>query len=420
MHFKPLFSAAIAAVLFFSSMLFAADPRPNAKDLEKINAALPETAPAKPKQARKVLVFTKATGFVHSSIPVGAKTFELMGAKTGAFTTVTSDDPDSFMPENLKNFDAVLMMSTTGSLFVPKGAREDLLYKIGAELPADLAHTKLLRDSLIAFVKGGKGIMGVHAATDSSYQWKDYGLMMGGYFNGHPWGHIVMRIEDPGNPVNAAFDGKPFEISDEIYTFKEVYSRERQHILTSIDLAASKIDRGFNRPADHDYAVSWLNKFGEGRVFYCSLGHAEATYWNPVVLKHYLAGLQFALGDLDADAKPSGPLTPERIVENSGPAAYAWQDIMNNDKNYRDKKDVKETSFTGTLEAIPADGVTTTQRASFYKLGDQTIFTGGKKNGAMDALIGKKVEIRGKAVDMELEGKQLHEIWPASVRSAKG
>jgi len=410
-----------AAVLFAaSSLAFAADPRPNAKDLEKINAALPESAPAKPKQPRKVLIYTKATGFVHSSIPVGAKTFELMGNKTGAFFTVISDDPDSFMPDNLKNFDAVLMMSTTGSLFVPKGAKEDLLYKKDAPLPDDLAHTKVLRDSLISFVKGGKGIMGIHAATDSSYQWKDYGIMMGGYFNGHPWGHIVMRIEDPTNPVNAAFGGNPFEFNDEIYTFKEVYSRERQHILTSIDIAASKIDRGFNRPADHDYAVSWLNKYGDGRVFYCSLGHNEATYMNPIVLKHYLAGLQFALGDLEADAKPSGPLSEERLAENKAPTLYAWQDL-GTDKTYQDKKDVKEQTFTGELEAIPNTGAPgIIQRTSFYKLGDKTVFTGGKKKPALDALVGKKVDIRGKAVDMELEGQQLHEIWPASVRPAKG
>jgi type 1 glutamine amidotransferase len=419
MRLKRLLCAAAMAVFVGSSMVFAADPRPNAKDLEKINAALPEAAPAKPKQARKVLVYTKATGFVHSSIPVAAKTFELMGEKTGAYTTVTSDDPDSFMPDNLKKFDAILMVSTTGSLFVPKGAKEDLLYKKDAPLPDDLAHVKMLRDSLLAFVKGGKGIMGIHAATDSSYGWKEYGTMMGGYFNGHPWGHIVMRIEDPTNPVNAAFGGKEFEISDEIYTFKEVYSRERQHILTTIDLAASKIDRGFNRPLDQDYAVSWLNTYGQGRVFYCSLGHNEATYWNPVVLKHYLAGLQFVLGDLEADAKPSGPLSPERLQENKDATKYAWHDLPKDDKTYRENKS-KEQNFTGTLESIPdAGGATTLQRASYYKLNDMTVFTNGKKVPALDAMVGKKVDIRGKISDMELEGKQLHELWPVSVRPAK-
>jgi type 1 glutamine amidotransferase len=308
---------------------------------------------------------------------------------------------------------------------MPKEAerKEDLLYKnpTNAPLPAELVRPAQLRQSLLDFVRGGKGLVGIHAAADSSYRWKEYGTLLGGQFNGHPWGHIVMRIEDPANPVNAAFGGKPFEISDEIYTFRETYSRERQHILTSIDLAASKIDSGFNRPQDHDYAVSWLNKYGQGRVFYCSLGHREETYMNPTVLRHYLAGLQFALGDLDADASPSGPLPPERLAENMKVAAMGWRDVAGNEKWYRDNKDVKERTFTGTLEAASANPgeVTVVQRKALYKLGDRTIFTAGKKNAALDALVGQRVDIKGKAVDMELEGKPLHEIWPAAVRPAK-
>jgi len=421
--------ALLLVVILWSSSVFAQDQkpkpaaRPNAQDIEKINAALPDKAPATPKQPRKLLIYTKATGFVHSSIPVGAKAFELMGQKTGAFTTVISDDPEAFDPANLKQFDAILMMSTTGSLFVPKDAekKEELLYKnpSNGPIPAELVRPNELRQSLLNFVHGGKGLMGIHAAADSSYKWKEYGTMLGGQFNGHPWGHIVMRIEDPANPVNAAFEGKPFEISDEIYTFKETYSRERQHILTSIDLAASKIDKGFNRPADNDYAVSWLNKYGDGRVFYCSLGHAEATYTNPVVLRHYLAGLQFVFGDLAADAQPSGPLSPQRLAENNGVAAAGFQEAgAGGEKTYRDSKE-KEQSFTGTLEALPqpAGVVTTTMRAHFYKLGDRVIFTSGKKVKSLDALVGKLVEIRGKVIETELEGQQLRELWPALVRA---
>src|SRR3954453_13063596 len=115
--------AALAAALLLATPAFAQDkpkpqPRTNAKDLARIQAALPDKAPATPKQPRKVLVYTKATGFVHSSIPVGAKTFELMGEKTGAFKVTVSDDPESFDPAKLNDFDAVIMMSTTGSLFV--------------------------------------------------------------------------------------------------------------------------------------------------------------------------------------------------------------------------------------------------------------------------------------------------------------
>ncbi len=417
-------SVVLAAVVGFSGLARAADPakpkpsRPNADDLAKIEAALPEKAPATPKKPRKVLVFTKATGFVHSSIPVAAKTFELMGKKTGAYETVITDDPEAFAADNLKNFDAIVMASTTGSLFVPNGAKEDLLYDAKAELPEQLKHAKDLRDSLLNFVKSGKGIVGIHAATDSSYKWKEYGTMMGGYFNGHPWGKITLFLDDPSSPVNAAFEGKPLTISDEIYTFKETYDRSRLHVLASIDLEASGLTGGFNRPQDQDYGVSWLNKYGEGRVFYSLLGHREETYFNPIVLKHFLAGMQYALGDLEADAAPSGPLSPERLQKNLAIGAKAFQPVNGNEKWYKDSKE-KEQTFAGKLEAVPgADKPNIVMRASFYKLGDRTVFTGGKKVKVLDDLIGKDVEIKGKAVDMNLEGQNLKEIWPGSVRAA--
>ena len=123
MHRQRFLACLVAA--FVALPVFAQNQkpqRPTPQDIEKITAALPDKAPATPKQPRKLLIYTKATGFVHSSIPVGAKAFELMGQKTGAFTTVISDDPESFDPANLKQFDAVLMMSTTGSLFMTNDA----------------------------------------------------------------------------------------------------------------------------------------------------------------------------------------------------------------------------------------------------------------------------------------------------------
>lgn len=393
--------------------------RPTPDDLKKIEAALPDKAPAAPQKARKLLVFTKATGFVHSSIPVGAKAFEMMGAKTGAYTTVVSDDVEMFAPEKLSQFDAILMLSTTGALFVPKGGRENLLYDPKAELSPEMKHAKELRESFLNFVRSGKGVMGIHAATDASYQWKEYGEMMGGYFNGHPWGKITLFLDDPSNPVNAAFEGKPQTFSDEIYTFKDPYSRERLHVLASIDLEASGIDSKFNRPKDQDYAVSWLNRYGQGRVFYSLLGHREETYFNAMALKHFLAGLQYAMGDLPADDKPSGALPAERLQKNLAVAAAGWKDVCGNEKWYKELK-AKEQTFTGTLEAVPnAGGPGILMRTAFYKLGDRTVFTGGKKIAALDDLVGKSVDIKGKANDMELEGKNLKEIWPAMVRQAR-
>lgn len=403
-----LLPAIAVSVGFLAALAGAADPpqRPTPDDIKKMEAAAPEKAPAAPKKARKILIYTKCTGFPHSAVPVGAKCFEILGRKSGAWESVITDDENAFAADNLKNFDAVVLMNTTGELLVPKGAK------------ADDPKVVELRTAFMNFVKSGKGVVGIHAATDCSYKWKEFGEMMGGYFAGHPFGKITLYIDDPKNPVNACFEGKPFEISDEIYTFREPYSRDRLHLLTSSDVIASKWEQGFNRK-DNDYAVSWLNKHGEGRVFYCSFGHREEVFWNPVVLQHYLAGTQFALGDLEADAKPSGPMSAERLEAYAKIAAAAWQNVCSNEKWYRDEK-IKEQVFTGTLEAIPdAGGPGIVMRTSYYKLGDRNIFTSGKKLPVLDGVVGKKVDLKGKPYDMNLEGKAISEIWPAQVRPAK-
>jgi type 1 glutamine amidotransferase len=277
--------------------------------VRKIEAALPETAPAKPARARKLLVFTLATGYVHASIPIGAKAFELMGNKTGAYDTVISSDPSYFEEGKLKQFDAVLLLSTTGEGFGLKTGEF-------AKLPPDKqAYFERLRKNLVEFVVGGKGLMGIHAAGDSAYEWREYGKLMGGYFHSHPFYKITMKLDDPSSPINAAFKGKEYAIEDEIYVFREEpysrkfkdlpepYSRDRLHILLSIDTEKSGIKSGPRK--DNDYAVSWIQEVGRGRVFYCSLGHRNETYYNPTIMQHYLAGLQFAFGDLKANAAPS-------------------------------------------------------------------------------------------------------------------
>ncbi|MBM4082807.1 MAG: ThuA domain-containing protein, partial [Planctomycetes bacterium] len=173
------------------------------------------------------------------------------------------------------------------------------------------ARDERAKKSLLDFVAGGKGIVGIHAATDAQYQqWADYGKLMGGYFSGHPWNEVVtVKIDDPGHPVNAAFQGKSFEVADEIYQFKDPYSREALRVLLSLDTAKTKMDKGDKiRRTDGDFAVSWVRSYGKGRVFYCSLGHRNEIFWNPTVLQHYLDGIQFAFGDLQADTTPSAAL----------------------------------------------------------------------------------------------------------------
>ncbi len=118
-------------------------------------AALPDSAPAKPKQPRKVLVLGRAAGFVHSSIPLAARTIEEIGKKTGAWSTTITYDAADINDANLKQYDAIFLASTTGEFL---------------DDPNDAAATAARRKALLDFVRGGKGLAGIHAATDSYHQ----------------------------------------------------------------------------------------------------------------------------------------------------------------------------------------------------------------------------------------------------------
>jgi hypothetical protein len=295
-------------------------------DLMQMMAALPDSAPAKPKQPRRVLVVARAAGFVHSSIPLAARTIEALGQKTGAWTTVISYDASDVNTNNLKRYDAIFLAGTTGQFL---------------DDPADAAATTARRAALLEFVRGGKGLAAIHAATDSyhgdagppaapqpnapvtggSPLWPDFNHLLNGYFKWH-WLYptqIPVKIEDPDNPINVPFTyvnqgsgvrlPRPFSIVDEVYTFnQDSWSRSNAHVLTSIDYAKLPADLKALEPAprrsDGDYALSYIRREGSGRVFVEVLGHDESIYKLTPMLAHILAGVQYALGDLQANDAP--------------------------------------------------------------------------------------------------------------------
>ena len=310
--------------MLMASPLRAADKAPKPEDVTKMEAALPDKAPATPKKARKVLIYGNANGYVHSSIPLGEVTIAKLGEKTGAWTATISNDPAAF--DDLSGYDAIMLVSTTGHFLLPKvdagkapdkkasdeekKAYDEKKKAAEASIASYKEKEKQRFENMVNFVKEGKGLAGIHAASDAYYDFPEWGLLIGGYFNGHPWGKVTVKIDDPKSPITAGFEGKEFQIQDETYTFKkEPYSREKLHILTSLDVSKfSEADlKKENRPFDHDYGISWIHDFGKGRVFYCAHGHSEHVYWDKPMLMEYLAGLQYALGDLQADAAPSGP-----------------------------------------------------------------------------------------------------------------
>ncbi len=258
-------------------------------DLEQIDAALPKTATAKPKKPRRMLVLYRCDGFKHGSINRGNAALEMMGEATGAYETVISKNPAMFDPGVLEDFDAVMFNNTTRLKFDDENRRA----------------------ALMDFVKSGKGICGIHAATDNFYDWPEAAAMMGGLFAGHPWGGggtWAMQVEEPDHPINKGFAGEGFWLKDEIYKMKAPYTRDNLRILVGLDMTQKE-----NKPGreDNDNAISWVRDFEDGRVFYCSLGHNNQIFWTAPVLQHYLDGIQFAMGDLAADATPSAAL-PQR------------------------------------------------------------------------------------------------------------
>ncbi len=295
----PLSAAFLAAAGLFAD-LAAADPVE--KVLGKIEAALPASAPAKPKAERNILIFSRTAGFRHDSIETGIRTLTLMGEKTKAYTAFATEDESFFAADKLKKFDAVVFLNTTENCMAPKLAKDATKEQKAAAAKTEEEY----KASLKAFVEGGKGLFGIHAATDTYKGWKDFNVMMGGAFDGHPWNSnakVTIKNVDPKHPLNAAFDGKGFEIIDEIYQFRDdtALPGDRRYLLT---LDNDKTNVSIGKRKDGFYPVSWLSTYGKGRTFYCSLGHRQDIYWNTAVLTHYLAGLQYALGDLDADAKP--------------------------------------------------------------------------------------------------------------------
>ena len=414
----------------------AQNQTPQPQHVQAMVAALPASAPAKPKQPRKVLVLSKAGGFVHSSIPLAGKTIEEMGKKTGAWTTTITYDSADITEQNLKQYDAVFLASTTGAFL---------------DDPNDQAVTAARRKALLDFVRSGKGLAGIHAASDSYHQnapgagagagagggrqgtgagapaaaagpgrgfgggrgggagaivgqfmaqgdknadqrlsreeftgladvwygkldsasagrvtqaefgqrfagavlpapppaaaaastvapprpgctgysnqqpatqlgpdnqigtWPEFNKMIGGFFKFH-WNNpqeITYRIDEPNHPLNAPFKKLkgPLVVNDETYTFgRDTYSRKNLRVLTSVDyskMCEEDKKKETNPRDDQDYALSWIRKDGQGRVFYMSHGHDESVYAITPLLEHLLAGMQYALGDLQADDSPS-------------------------------------------------------------------------------------------------------------------
>lgn len=291
-----------AALTLALPALLAAAAGPSDVELRKIQSATPARCTVTPSQPRHLLVFTRCRGYVHTSIPYGAALIQAMGRKTGAFTTLVSDDPAAFEPASLARFDAVCLMSALGEFFLP-----DDFDQLPTQRQADLRdRDRRLKDGFYTWLKAGKGLAAIHGGCYAFHDTPAFAELFGAAFDRHPWNsdeHIAIRLDEPSHPLNAAFGGCGLELIDEGYVFKAPYDRRKLRVLYSLDTSKVDLNKPDLRP-DHDFGLGWVKTYGQGRIFYSALGHNEEQYWNPTLARHWLDGLQFALGDLPAPAEP--------------------------------------------------------------------------------------------------------------------
>jgi type 1 glutamine amidotransferase len=260
---------------------------------EKIDAGAPRQAIAKPKKPRKLLVTDIQMYSGHETIPHGNLMLELMGKYTGAFEPTFSNDQEMLKYPKLREFDAVFLNNVCGMVHNDPEVREGIL----------------------RFVREGGGIGGNHAVTFANNNWPEFAEMMGGWAGAHHTEKQVIKIDDPNSPLMKSFGAASFEHTDEFYQFPPLspYSREKQHILMSIDVEKSDRATGgkfcdqCTRP-DQDYGLAWIRTYGKGRTYFTPLGHTTAMYTDQRWTQHMLAAVQYILGDLDADATPSAKL----------------------------------------------------------------------------------------------------------------
>jgi type 1 glutamine amidotransferase len=233
-------------------------------------------------QPKNVLYVTHSAGFRHDSLPVSQDVLRELGVRSGKFAVTATEDLSTL--NDLGRYSAVVFFTS-----------------------GELALSDRQKQGLLDFVRSGGGFAGIHSGTDTLYTWPEYGDLIGGRFDGHPWTQEVrIDIEDSEHPAVRGMT-TPFSIVDEIYQFRE-FSRERVRVLmtldtTSVDLKAPGVNR-----RDNDFALAWTRLYGSGRVFYTALGHFDSTWRDPRFQQMLQEAMLWITGQTAGDGQPRPPV----------------------------------------------------------------------------------------------------------------
>lgn len=218
-----------------------------------------------------VLVFSKTVGFRHTSIPAGIKAFTAYAQKNNWLVTAT-EDASFFKEDFLSKFDVCVWLNTTMDVLNDEQQK-----------------------AFIEFIHKGRGFVGIHAASDSEYDWKWYGGLVGAWFKTHPpYQLATVKIESTDHPAMKPFEGmKTYTVEDEWYTFKE-NPRGNVTVLASLDESTIK-----KLPKDDswrmgDHPIIWYHEYEGSRAFYTGFGHGDNAFENETIVKHMAIAIEWA------------------------------------------------------------------------------------------------------------------------------
>lgn len=215
---------------------------------------------------KKILVFSKTAGFHHNSIANGIIAIQELG-KTHQFDVDTTIDATKINSINLKKYAAVVFLNTSGDVF-----------------------NETQKKDFEQYIRSGGGFVGVHAASDTEFQWPWFGQLVGAYFDKHPVPQVAELQVINRNTIATKHLPEVWKRKDEWYNFKEIYSGIK--VLINVD---EKSYQGGKNGENHPMA--WYHNFEGGRSFYTGLGHTAESYTEPFFLQHLLGGIQYAIGE---------------------------------------------------------------------------------------------------------------------------
>ena len=251
--------------------------------------ALPSVAAAAPKF--KVLVYSETQGFRHDSIETGVARIEQLGSANN-FAVDATEDSTAFRANNLRKYDAVIFLSTTGNVL---NANQQAAFE--------------------NYIQDGGGYVGVHAAADTEYDWPFYGNLVGAYFKSHPAiQEATVKVADKNHPSTKHLPDR-WTRTDEWYDYR-TNPRGDVHVLATLDETTYD---GENMGTQSDHPIAWCQNFGGGRSFYTGGGHTKESYGEPAFQKHLLGGIRWAAGDISGDCNATVEGSYQKVTLNDFP-----------------------------------------------------------------------------------------------------